>query len=101
MAKQSVWASARLGTQSDIELAFKTLFPTEDKFVLTQMLSELSAGAQMPMTMLGVFRRKYRRKTLKVFQEEYNYNRFALDRKGRLEGSEIVASKRREEEKED
>jgi hypothetical protein len=87
---KSVWDSAKVGAQSDTELAFRTLFPTEDKFVLTQMLSDLSAGTQMPMTMLGVFRRKYHSKTLQMFQEEYNYNKFALDRKGRLEGSEIV-----------
>ena len=68
---------------------------------MTQMLSQLSAGQQMPMTMCGFFRRKYKSKSLQIFQEEYNYNKIALDRQGRLEGSEVLAARKHPESEED
>lgn len=87
--------------EAEYEPAIRGLFPYDDAFRRLQMLGETSARAQMPMTVLGTLRRKYKSTFLRSLQEEYNLNRVALDRKGRLEFSEIVVRpKRAEEEKE-
>ena len=89
----------RVGIQSENELAIEAMFPPKDKFKMLQMISELNIRAVMPFTVLGVFRRMYKSKVLALFQEEHNLDKIALDRKGRLELSEIVASRKRLEEK--
>ena len=88
----------RVGGQSENELAIEAMFPTKNKFKMLQMISELNIRAVMPFAVLGVFRRMYGSKVLGFFQEEHNLNKVALDRKGRLELSEIVASRKRLEE---
>lgn len=88
----------RAGVEAEYEPAIRALFPYDDKFKRLQMLAETNARAQMPMTVLGTFRRKFGSIFLRTVQEEYNLNRVALDRKGRLELSEIVARPRKEEE---
>jgi len=53
------------------------------------------------LSVLGLFRRMYKSNVLSIFQEELGYNKIALDRLGRLEGSEIVAARRRVREEEE
>ena len=96
MASGKSWHEGlRMGIQSENELAIEAMFPTKDKFKMLQMISELNIRAVMPFTVLGVFRRMYSSKILRLFQEEHNLDKVALDRKGRLELSEIVASRKR------
>jgi len=99
MTQSSSWHdNIRVGVQSENELAIDAMFPTKDKFKMLQMIGELNIRAEMPFTVLGVFRRMYKSKVLRMFQEEHNLNKISLDRKGRLELSEIVASRKRIEE---
>jgi len=94
MPGSNIWENLRSGVQSDQEVAYQILFPGKSKFQMLQMLNEQTPGAIMPWSVLGVFRRKYKSKILEVFQEENMINKIAQDRKGRLEGSEIAASRR-------
>jgi len=61
------------------------------------MLTQHQSGAMVPLSIMGVFRRMYKSNVLKVFQEELNDNKVALDRQGRIEASEIVVARRRAE----
>ena len=90
MAQGGIFDSIRSGVQSDEEMALKFLFPAKNKFEYLQMLTEQQNRAITPFSVLGVFRKKYKSKILTSFQEEHNINKIALERKGRLEGSEIV-----------
>ncbi len=94
----SIFDNMRVGIQSEEEVAIEAMFPTRDKFKMLQMISELQPGAVMPWSVLGVFRRIYKSKVLQMLQEEHNLNKIALDRKGRLELSEVVASRRKPKE---
>lgn len=97
----SIFESMRLGVQSEEQLAIETMFPFKDKFKMLQATTEIQLKATMPWSILGYFRRKYKSEFLKTLQEEHNINKISLDRKGRLELSEIVASIRKPKEREE
>ena len=80
------------GAPGDRTEAVKVLFPAKNKLQMLQMLSETSTQAEIPMSMLGLFRRSYNSKVLGVFQEELLVNKVAQERKGRLEAEAILVS---------
>jgi len=92
--KGGIFESIRASIQNEEQLALQFMFPFKDKFKLLQSLTEYRNREIPSWSVLGVFRRKYRSNLLRVFQEETNINKIAVDRKGRLEGSEIVAAVR-------
>lgn len=91
----SIFETLRAGVQSEEEVALHFLFPAKNRFEYLQMLTEQQPRAITPFSVLGIFRDKYKSKILKKFQEEHNINKIAQERKGRLEGSEIVVGGRR------
>ena len=93
--KGGIFESIRASIQSEEQLALQFMFPFKDRFKLLQSLTEYRNKEIPAWSVLGIFRRKYNSKLLKVFQEETNINKIAVDRKGRLEGSEIVAAVKR------
>ncbi len=92
---EGIFDKLRGGVQSEEEVALKFLFPASSKAEMLQMLSDHQPRAVTPFSVLGVFRSKYKSKVLARFQTEYNINKIAQERKGRLEGSEVVAGVRR------
>jgi hypothetical protein len=98
MAKDSEYKGIKVGMESEEELAFRTLFPSANPFQLLQMITEIPVRNRINLSVVGVIRRLYSGTgnidILKVFQEEFNINGIPLDRKGRLEASEIVAAVR-------
>jgi len=82
----------KAGIQSEEETAIAALFPASNKFNMKQMITELQPKATTSFSVLGVFRRLYKSRTLTWFQDEYNSNKIAQERKGRLELSEVVAA---------
>ena len=98
---KSFFDSARQGFVSDQELAVQALFPTKDKFKMLQMITEVPSRAQMCLTVLGVFRRKFKSQVLTILQEEHNLNKIAQERKGRAELTEIVARPKLKEKEEE
>lgn len=99
--KQGIFEALRAGVQSEEEIAIEALFPTKDKFKMLQMITHHQMSAQVPLAILGLFRRMYKSAALRTMQEELNINKIALDRLGRVELSEVVSAKRREKEKEE
>lgn len=99
--RRSLWDTLRQGAQSEEEMALNFLFPAKNKFEYLQMLTEQQPRAIIPWSVLGVFRNKYKSKVLREVQYEHNVNKIAQERKGRLEGSEVVVGIRRGREKED
>jgi hypothetical protein len=95
MPSGSILDQLRSGVQSEEEIALKFLFPARNKFEFLQMLTDQQPRAVTPFSVLGVFRRKYHSKVLTMFQEEMSINKIAQERKGRLEGSEVVVGIRR------
>ncbi len=95
MPAKSLWDTLRQGAASEEETALNFLFPAKNKFEYLQMLTDLQPRAVMPWSVLGVFREKYKSKVLRGFQYENNVDRIAQERKGRLEGSEVVVGIRR------
>ncbi len=89
-----IFESMRGSIQSEEQVALDFMFPTTEKFKRLQMMTHHQMRAMVPLAVLGVFRRKYKSTILKTFQEELGYNEIALDRLGRVEGSEIVAARR-------
>lgn len=100
--KGGIFETLRAGVKSEEELAIEAFFPTKDKFKMLQMITEQQPKAITPWSVLGVFRRRYRSQVLRMFQEEFNMNKISQERKGRLELSEILVSRKKalEEEKE-
>lgn len=99
---KGIFDSLRAGVKSEEELAIEAMFPTKDKFKMLQMITEQQPKAITPWSVLGVFRRRFKSVVLRQFQEEYNLNKIAQERKGRLELSEVVAARKKAlEEKED
>jgi len=89
------------------ELGVKRMFPARNKPQMLQMLSETGHKSQMPQTIVGMFQRLYSGKkksdpadVLGIVLEELRCNSIALDRKGRLELSEIIARPRLREDEE-
>ena len=56
---------------------------------MLQMTTQLQPRTVMAWSVLGVFRRKFHSKVLRMFQEEHNYNRIAENRIGRGEAVEV------------
>jgi hypothetical protein len=83
------------GMKSEEEVALSFLFPAKNRFEYLQMLTEQQPRAVTPFSVLGVFRRLYKSKTLTMYQEEHGINKIAQERKGRLEGSEVVVGIRK------
>ena len=96
---KGLFGGARDAFKSEEEVAIEALFPTNDRFQMLQMITEVAVRAEMPWTVLGVFRRRFKSQVLRVLQEEHNLNKIAQERKGRLELSEIVSSPRRRDDK--
>ena len=96
MAKGAgIFESLRTGIQSEEEIALNYMFPSKNIFQRLQMMTDHNMRAMVPLSVLGLFRRMYNSKVLATFQEELGYNKIALQRLGRVEGSEIVAAVRR------
>lgn len=92
----------RSNIQTEEEIAIRALFPADSKFEMKQMITEFPAKARASLSVMGLFRRIYKSKVLTTFQEELNINGFPIDRKSRLELSEVVAARRiREKEEEE
>ena len=96
-----IFEGLRVSTEAEYEAAIKALFPYKDPFRRLQMLNETSAREQMPLTVLGILRRRYKSIVLQMLQEEHGLNKVALERKGRLELAEIVSRPRKPEKDED
>jgi len=96
-----IFEGLRAGVQSEEEIALEFMFPAKDHFKRLQMMTHHQMRAMVPLSVLGIFRRMYKSNVLKTFQEELGYNKIALDRLGRVEGSEIVAARRIAREKEE
>lgn len=98
MVKKDKYEGIKVGMESEEELAFRTLFPSQNEFQKLQMITDIQVRTRIPLSVLGVIRRLYSGTgnidVLKVFQEEFNINGLPLDRKSRLEASEIVAAVR-------
>ncbi len=92
---QGFFDNMRAGVRSEEEVAIEALFPTKNKFQMLQMITEQQPKAVMSWSIVGLFRRKYNSKVLRIFQEEFGLNKIAQDRKGRLELSEVVARSRK------
>jgi hypothetical protein len=92
---KSLWDSLRSGAGSEETEALNFLFPAKNKFEFLQMLTDQQPRAIIPWSVLGIFRDKYKSKTLRSVQYEHNVNKIAQERKGRLEGSEVVVGIRR------
>ena len=90
----SVWDNAKGGFQTEQEIAAKTLFPAKDRFQMLQMITETAPRAEMPWSVLGIFRRRFKSEVLSIFQEENNVNQIAKERKGRLELETIFSRPR-------
>lgn len=101
MADKSWYESMRSGIQSEEQVALEFLFPAANRMQKLQMLGEITRKQQMPLTVLGVLRREYKSKLLTTMQEELIIQSLPLDRKSRLEASEIVAAVRRPKEGDD
>ena len=102
MARQvGIFEGLRAGVQSEEEVALQFMFPAKDHFKRLQMMTHHQMRAMVPLAVMGVFRRMYKSRVLTDFQEELGYNKIALDRLGRVEGSEIVAARRVAREKEE
>ena len=102
MAKQvGIFEGLRAGVQSEEQIALEWMFPAKNHFQKLQMMTHHSNKAMVPLSVMGLFRRMYHSKVLTDFQEELGYNKIALDRLGRVEGSEIVAARRRAREEEE
>ena len=96
-----IFEGLRAGIQSEEEIALAWMFPAKTDFRKLQMMTRHSNKAMVPLSVLGLFRRLYKSKVLGIFQEELGTNKIALDGFGRVEGSEIVASRRKAKEEEE
>ena len=96
-----IFEGLRAGIQSEEEIALQWMFPAKDNFRKLQMMTHHSNKAMVPLSVMGLFRRMYKSPTLRIFQEELGTNKIALDRLGRVEGSEIVAARRKIREEEE
>ena len=91
----SLLDSLRRGASSEEEATLKFLFPARNRFEMLQMLTETQPRAVTPFAVLDVFRKKYKSKILTSFSESHNTIKIGQERKGRLEGSEVVVGIRR------
>ena len=91
----SLLDSLRRGASSEEVATLKFLFPARNRFEMLQMLTETQPRAVTPFAVLDVFRKKYKSKILTSFSESHNTIKIGQERKGRLEGSEVVVGIRR------
>ena len=96
-----IFEGLRAGIQSEEEIALRWMFPARNQFAKLQMMTRHSNKAMVPLSVLGLFRRMYGSKVLGIFQEELGINKIALDGFGRVEGSEIVAARRKARDEEE
>jgi len=100
------FGSVKIQTESEEALAFKVLFPAKNKLQHLQMITEIPnrlrvpmAVMRVPMAVMGVIRRLYASTgnidAIQTFEEEFYVLGLPIDRKSRLEASEIVAAVRR------
>ncbi len=99
--RKSLWETLRAGAQSEEAVALNFLFPAQNKFEMLQMLTETQPRAVIPFAVLDVFRQKYKSKVLTLFTKSHNTIKIGQERKGRLEGSEVVVGVRKAMEKKD
>ncbi|KKL97061.1 hypothetical protein LCGC14_1838230 [marine sediment metagenome] len=93
--RRSLWDTLRQGAKSEEEMALNFLFPAKNKFEMLQMLTETQPRAVIPFAVLDVFRQKYHSKVLTSFTGSHNTIKVGQERKGRLEGSEVVVGIRK------
>jgi len=86
-----VFDNAKVGFKTEQELAIETLFPAKNRLQMLQMITETAPRAEMPWSVLGIFRRRFHSQVLSIFQEENNLNQIAKERKGRLEAEAIYS----------
>jgi len=87
---------------SDEEMAIDALFPTKSKAKRLQMVTELTPSMIVPLTALGLIKRKFGSKVIELWEDELYTKLISRDRKGRLEMSEIfVAGRSRRDSEED
>lgn len=89
-----IFETLRAGVKSEEEVALSFMFPTTDNYKRLQMMTRHQYGIQPSLAVMGLFRRLYGSKVLRIFQEELNINKIALDGLGRVEGAEIVSARR-------
>ena len=92
------FGSVKVNTESEEALAFKILFPSKNRKQLLQMITEIPNRLRVPMAVMGVIRGLYSSTgffdAIATFEEEFYVLGLPLDRKSRLEASEIVAAVR-------
>lgn len=76
------------------ELAFSLLFPFTSEFKKIQAMTEISPRARGTLSVLDVLRKEWGSSTIRSYMESNNIIGMALDRKARLEATEIVAAGR-------
>jgi hypothetical protein len=101
MPGQTIFEAARFGFQNEESQALTLLFPFANKFQKLQMMTQNTMGVINPLTVMGIFRRKFKSEVLGMFQEERGINMIAFDRLGRQEGAEVTASRRLKGEEDD
>jgi len=90
-----------IGIPSEEELAVKSLFPAKNKAQNLQMITDIQPKAIVPLSALGLIRRRFDSSIIKMWEEEYYSILLSKDRKGRLELSEIFVARRAGKEEED
>ena len=93
--RKSLWDTLREGAGSEEEKALSFLFPAGNRFEMLQMLTETQPRAVTPFAVLDLFRKKYKSKILTEFMKSHNTIKIGQERKGRLEGSEVVVGIRK------
>ena len=92
------FGAVKINTESEEALAFKILFPSKNRKQLLQMVTEIPHRLRVPMAVMGVIRGLYSSTgffdAIATFEEEFYILGLPLDRKSRLEASEIVAAVR-------
>ena len=92
------FGSVKINTESEEALAFKVLFPSKNRKQALQMISEIPNRLRVPMAVMGVIRQLYASTgnidAIATFEEEFYVLGLPIDRKSRLEASEIVAAVR-------
>jgi len=74
------------------ELAFSLLFPFTDNFKRQQAMTEIAPRLRDSLSVLDMVRKEWQSPTIKSWLESFNVWGMALDRKARLEATEIVAA---------
>ena len=81
-----------MSTQSDEEVAVKALFPARNRAQMLSMITELPESAIVPFAALGVIKRRFHSDVIAMFEDEIYSKKISVNRKGRLELSEVFVS---------